>query len=689
MSSLNKFSLDTVYSKFGKLADKKNRATNALEVARLIGAEELVICISDPEIHTLLPAHGFPQTLPAADKWKSFLDLCVKKKLHTGTLPFPTKTNIKSAVGIAYKDVCVFVFLGGNPDMSHIQRFRSIIPLLCSVLLFEQNAIHSQAELALAKKSYLETQFIAKKLDTVRRDLQKALQKNEEEIIIRKQKELELSNEKRRIYDLFMQAPAMISVVKGKNFIFELANPHYLKVTGKTKKIIGKSALEVFPELENHQIINILKNVYETGKPFIGTEILIKMYVKNSSVLEEKYYNFVVQPTYDIKNNIDGVMTHAIDVTTHVQARNKIEEAERKFRTLADNVPNLMWMANADGYIYWYNSRWYEYTGTTPKEMEGWGWQSTHDPNVLPIVLKKWTSSIKSGKPFDMVFPLKGADGIFRPFLTRIVPIHDENGKIVQWFGSNTDITEQKQLERQKDDFLGIASHELKTPVTSIKAYGQVLQIIFKRKGDHKALELITKQDAQVNKLTSLIADLLDVTKIQSGRMEFHEDYFDFNELITEQVEQLQLTTEKHTIQKKLDRTKSVYGDRERIGQVITNLISNAIKYSPLSKKIIVTTSTDKNYVTLCVKDFGIGIPNDKLQKVFEQFYRVSGSKEITFPGLGLGLYVSSEIIKREGGKIWVESIEGKGSTFCFRIPIHQKNKKTTDKSTQRKGNST
>jgi signal transduction histidine kinase len=142
---------------------------------------------------------------------------------------------------------------------------------------------------------------------------------------------------------------------------------------------------------------------------------------------------------------------------------------------------------------------------------------------------------------------------------------------------------------------------------------------------------------------------------------------------VKELVEDLQRTTEKHTLVEKFGITGIVFGDKERIGQVITNLITNAIKYSPQANKIIIHTRMNGNEVTLCVQDFGIGIAEDKLDKVFEQFYRVSGDMQHTFPGLGLGLYISSEIIKREGGRIWVTSKHGEGSIFCFALPLKNK----------------
>ncbi|RYZ98085.1 MAG: HAMP domain-containing histidine kinase, partial [Sphingobacteriaceae bacterium] len=215
-----------------------------------------------------------------------------------------------------------------------------------------------------------------------------------------------------------------------------------------------------------------------------------------------------------------------------------------------------------------------------------------------------------------------------------------------------------------------IASHELKTPVTSIKAYTQVLERMLSKNGNTKEASMIIKMDSQVNRLTGLIGDLLDVTKVNAGKLQFNDVDFILAELVGEVVEDLQRTTEKHTLVNKFDYTGTVHADRERIAQVITNLITNAIKYSPQPGDIIIHSELKKDEVHLCVQDFGVGISEEKQDRVFEQFYRVSGNKQHTFPGLGLGLYISSEIIKREGGRIWVNSVENKGSTFCFALQV-------------------
>jgi signal transduction histidine kinase len=175
--------------------------------------------------------------------------------------------------------------------------------------------------------------------------------------------------------------------------------------------------------------------------------------------------------------------------------------------------------------------------------------------------------------------------------------------------------------------------------------------------------------DGQITKLSNLIADLLDVTRIQAGKLQFNDAYFDFDKLADEIVEEMQRTTPRHQIIKQFSDIGMVYGDEHRIGQVITNFLSNAIKYSPNADKIIVATSKENNEVKLSVQDFGIGIPKDNQEKVFEQFYRVSKNKQHLYPGLGLGLYISAEIIRREGGKIGVDSTEGRGATFYFILP--------------------
>jgi PAS domain S-box-containing protein len=276
--------------------------------------------------------------------------------------------------------------------------------------------------------------------------------------------------------------------------------------------------------------------------------------------------------------------------------------------------------------------------------------------------------ALENKVPYNIEFRIITAKGNVK-WISTSAKVMFENNKPVRMLGATVDITRRKFLEGQKDVFIGMASHELKTPVTSIKAYGQVLQHMFEKEGNETAVAYMQKMDKQVNKLTSLIGDLLDVTKIQSGRLVVQEEEYDLAALVNEIVADMQLTSAHHTIIKKSDGPIMMYGDKERTGQVITNLISNAIKYSPRGGDIIITTTVGEKDVTVCVQDFGIGISAGHINKVFEQFFRVSGDGDHTYPGLGLGLYICGEIIKRQGGKIWAESTKGEGSSFYFSLP--------------------
>ena len=194
---------------------------------------------------------------------------------------------------------------------------------------------------------------------------------------------------------------------------------------------------------------------------------------------------------------------------------------------------------------------------------------------------------------------------------------------------------------------------------------------MLRKTGDEKNADFAKKMDLQVVKLTSLIGDLLDVTKINSGKIHLNQSCFDFEKIVLETAEEMQMSTT-HKIEIYTEKGGTVFADRERIGQVITNLISNAIKYSPDADRVVVETQHQENQVIFTVKDFGIGMPEDKKDRVFEQYYRVSGDEESTFPGLGLGLYIAAQIVERSGGKIWVNSVLGKGSTFSFSLPLSQ-----------------
>jgi signal transduction histidine kinase len=228
---------------------------------------------------------------------------------------------------------------------------------------------------------------------------------------------------------------------------------------------------------------------------------------------------------------------------------------------------------------------------------------------------------------------------------------------------------QQQQLERQKDEFIAICSHELKTPLTSIKAYTHILTQRLRELKDAQSVEFLQKLDTQVNRLSGVVGDLLDATEIDSIGIRLQMDEFDLNELVVEVVEEVKQSSAEHVFTFDLATPQRVYGDKKRIGQVVENLLTNAIKYSPRGGGIEVATEKREQAVVVSVKDYGIGIPEPQQERIFDRFFRVSGDQQRTFPGLGLGLYISAEIVRRHSGDIWVESEEGKGSVFSFSLP--------------------
>jgi two-component system, sensor histidine kinase and response regulator len=227
-----------------------------------------------------------------------------------------------------------------------------------------------------------------------------------------------------------------------------------------------------------------------------------------------------------------------------------------------------------------------------------------------------------------------------------------------------------QELESKRNEFIGMVVHELKTPITSLKGYAQLLYKRCVRTGDEQTAQFASRMDTQITKLTALVDDFLDVTRLAEGKLQFVEDYFPFDTLIAEIVQEIQFINERQAIVQEGMTNKTIWGDRTRIGQVITNLLTNAMKYAPDTERIVVKTSSDTDTVTLCVQDFGPGIPKSLHSKIFDPFYRIEKFQQGAAPGLGLGLHIAAEIIKRQDGHLWVESEEGKGATFCFTLPI-------------------
>lgn len=295
----------------------------------------------------------------------------------------------------------------------------------------------------------------------------------------------------------------------------------------------------------------------------------------------------------------------------------------------------------------------------------------------IAVYKSAFESALQSGNMVCEV-RIQSAQGTLKWIRVRGIIIKDESHIPVKSIGITVDITEKKHQENQKDEFISIVSHELKTPITSIKAYTQILQRELNKLENAKVSEMFSRLDSQVNKLTGIIYDLLDVTRIEGGQVQYDRAVFSFNDLVEEVIGELQIGNPAHVIKFISEGQDLICGDRQRIGQVLVNLIVNAIKYSPKANEVIVHTYPSETVLLCGVQDFGFGLSDDVKDKVFKKFFRVNNSQHSTISGLGLGLYITQEILRRQNGKIWVTSVPGEGSEFIFELPLtHSAQEKT------------
>lgn len=457
------------------------------------------------------------------------------------------------------------------------------------------------------------------------------------------------------------------AIYTGQDLIVTFANDQMLKSWGKTRAVIGQKLEDAIPELDGQPFAQILRDVLTTGKPYIATEDKVELVVDD--VLQSYYYSISYRPLRNASGEIYAIWNMAMNVTELVEARLKAQRAVKEYRDLAEAMPHIVWTTGTDGRLIYFNENLQILLNRTRAEIEDINFQQVIHKEDFENLKRMWAHAEVEKKTFELEFRIfNGREEKFVWYLNRATPVFDDAGNIFQWIGASTNIDEFKKLSAQKDTFLGIASHELKTPLTSLKLYAQVLERMLRKTGDEKNAEVAKKMDVQIVKLTSLIGDLLDVTKINSGKIHLNKEVFDFEKLALEIIEDQQMSTSYH-IEFDTKSVGMVFADRDRVGQVMTNLISNAIKYAPNTEKIIVQIIEADGNVEFSVEDFGIGMPADKKDRVFEQYYRVSGDDGNTFPGIGLGLFISSEIVERSDGKIWVESVLEKGSTFSFSLP--------------------
>ncbi|OKS87514.1 ATP-binding response regulator [Mucilaginibacter polytrichastri] len=341
-------------------------------------------------------------------------------------------------------------------------------------------------------------------------------------------------------------------------------------------------------------------------------------------------------------------------------------ESEYRFRNMMETIPQIAWTNTMAGTVNFFNQRWYDYTGLNP-ETDNWDIEVFIHPDDLKDSLNKFRQIRKTNQGGEFQIRGKRADGTYRWHLLRLMPIKSIDGKMQLWVGTATDIQELRLLQQQKDDFISIASHELRTPMTSLKATLQMLDRIKNKPSAPILPALIEQANKSSEKVNALIEDLLNASKANEGQLNIQAKRMVVFNVAEECIRQYK--TESLRIEVTGDRTVAVLADAARIEQVLVNFFNNAAKYAQSSDKVSVHIEKIDDSVKVSVIDHGPGIPPEKLRYLFDRYYRAdsSGSR---YAGLGLGLFICTEIIKKHKGQIGVNSELGNGSTFWFTLPV-------------------
>jgi PAS domain S-box-containing protein len=380
------------------------------------------------------------------------------------------------------------------------------------------------------------------------------------------------------------------------------------------------------------------------------------------------------KPRYLSTGEFAGYVGSCMDITDRKMAERAMQDSERRFRHIADSAPVLIWMTGPDKRTTFLNKNWTKFADV-PQLLGDNGYLQSDlvHPQDKDQLLINYIDAFESRQEFYFEYRMQRSSGEYRWIGMKGVPRYNAEHVFEGYIGSGMDITEMKEHEQVKNDFIGMASHELKTPITSIKAYVQLLLTIYgRREHDEFLMRSLTTVNKQINKLTRLITDLLDVSKMESGRLSLNSEEFVLNDLLKETIDEVQHTATQHDIIYQQCPQISINADRDRIAQVITNFLTNAIKYSPESDRVDVEVTIEGDDVVILIRDYGIGINPEEQNKIFNRFYRVEGRNEQTFSGFGIGLFVAAEIIKRHNGRVWVESEKDRGAAFYFTLPLSE-----------------
>ncbi len=430
----------------------------------------------------------------------------------------------------------------------------------------------------------------------------------------------------------------------------------YVYVNHQTEQLLGRRREDLLG-----------KNIWDVYPEEIGTLFYQKYHEAMDTQQPDEFEIFYPQRWYavHIYPSPEGLSLFYTDITQHKQA----EEQLLFNASVAQSITDAVIATDMQNRILSWNK--------AAETLYGWKEEEVLGKDASVILLtdfpnnphRQWEEQLQTTGFWKGEAIQRCKDGTSVHILASVSLVKNRAGEILGAVAANRDITEQKELEKRKDEFIEMASHELKTPVTALKGHIQLLQRTFEKQGMREYAQSLATMGRQINKLTKLVEELVDVSTMQTGKIDYTKEPFDFDTRIRDIIDNLQQASPHHTISITGTANNKVIGDKDQLEQVFINLVTNAVKYSPDADRVDVALVIDQDTMTVSVRDYGVGIPKEHQSNIFDRFYRVSPFSDNAYPGLGMGLYISYEIVKAHGGKMWVESVEGKGSIFYVSLP--------------------
>lgn len=447
---------------------------------------------------------------------------------------------------------------------------------------------------------------------------------------------------------------------------FAFANEALLNMWGKTwETAVGLGLRENgYEEWHAQMHEREIDQIRATKQPYRG-EVSFP-----HATLGRRIYDYILTPVINAQGDVIAVSGITRDVTEARNAETAISESEMRFRNMAEGTNIYIAMADETGAAIYFNQAWVQLTGKSMNQLLAFDWAQLLHPDDRDRYLKVYLDAFKLQAPFHSDFRVLTPDGSYRWLLADGSVRRYNDGSFAGYISASVDITELKQDEQRKNDFISMVSHELKTPLTSALTYVQVSKKRTTDNGDNTSAAMLERTEKQLTKMTRMINGFLNVSRLESGKLQMDLQRFELAGLIKEVKEETMTESSGHRLIFAPLPQIWVNADREKIGQVIQNLISNSVKYSKTDTPINIAAAITNGMAQVSIKDEGIGISEEDLPRLFERYYRVKDAEAKHISGFGIGLYLCAEIVREHRGHIWAESKVGEGSTFYFTLPL-------------------